>query len=57
MPKSIVLSKKRLVTLMCAFSALIKKRQSRAEKIQAELKLLEWHKLANDAALKVFPLI
>ena len=39
---------------MGAYSALIKKRQSRAEKIQAELKLLEWHKLANDAALKVF---
>jgi len=26
--------------------------QSRADKIQSELKLLEWHKLANDAALK-----
>jgi hypothetical protein len=28
------------------------KTQSRAEKIESELKLLEWHKLANDAALK-----
>lgn len=27
-------------------------KQTRTEKIQAELKLLEWHKLANDAALK-----
>lgn len=27
-------------------------KQSRTEKIKAELKLLEWHKLANDAALK-----
>ena len=26
---------------------------SRQEKLKAELKLLEWHKLANDAALKV----
>lgn len=26
---------------------------SRKAKIEAELKLLEWHKLANDAALKV----
>ena len=29
------------------------KPQSRAEKIQAELKLLEWHKLANHSAIKV----
>jgi len=29
-----------------------KKLLSRKEKIQEELKLLEWHKLANDAALK-----
>lgn len=27
-------------------------KQTRKEKIEAELKLLEWHKLANDAALK-----
>lgn len=27
-------------------------KQTRTEKIHAELKLLEWHKLANDAALK-----
>ena len=27
--------------------------QSRKEKIQAELKLLEWHKMANAAAIKV----
>lgn len=27
-------------------------KQSRTEKIKAELQLLEWHKLANDAALK-----
>ena len=26
---------------------------SRKAKLEAELKLLEWHKLANDAALKV----
>ena len=28
------------------------KTQSRSDKIESELKLLEWHKLANDAALK-----
>ena len=33
-------------------SKTIQHTQTRAEKIQAELKLLEWHKLANDAALK-----
>lgn len=27
--------------------------QSRKEKIEAELKLLEWHKMANAAAIKV----
>ena len=30
---------------------------SRKAKLEAELKLLEWHKLANDAALKVGRLI
>ena len=34
-------------------SVLMNKKVPRAEKIEAELKLLEWHKLANDAALKV----
>ena len=29
--------------------------KSRKAKLEAELKLLEWHKLANDAALKVRP--
>ena len=33
-------------------NARIKKPLSRKEKIQEELKLLEWHKLANDAAIK-----
>ena len=32
---------------------LVKKPQSRKEHIEAELKLLEWHKLANEAAIKV----
>ena len=32
---------------------ILKKPQSRADKIKAELKLLEWHKLANDSAIKV----
>jgi hypothetical protein len=30
---------------------------SRKEKLQAELKLLEWHKMANNAAIKVSHLI
>lgn len=30
----------------------VKKPQGTAEKLKAELKLLEWHKLANDAAIK-----
>jgi hypothetical protein len=32
---------------------LVKKPQTRKEHIEAELKLLEWHKLANEAAIKV----
>jgi hypothetical protein len=36
-----------------AFPRKLKQPQTRTEKINAELKLLEWHKLANDAALKV----
>jgi hypothetical protein len=32
---------------------LVKKPVSRKEHIEAELKLLEWHKLANEAAIKV----
>ena len=28
--------------------------QTRKEKLDAELKLLEWHKMANAAAIKVF---
>ena len=35
---------------------LVKKPQSRKEHIEAELKLLEWHKLANEAAIKVLEL-
>jgi hypothetical protein len=31
----------------------LKKPPTRKEKLEAELKLLEWHKLANDAAIKV----
>ncbi len=27
---------------------------TRKEKLQAELKMLEWHKMANNAAIKVF---
>ena len=30
----------------------VKKPLSRKEKIEEELKLLEWHKMANDAAIK-----
>jgi hypothetical protein len=37
------------------FSTFVPKKQSRKETLEAELKLLEWHKLANDAALKVIP--
>lgn len=29
------------------------KSPTRKEKLEAELKLLEWHRLANDAAIKV----
>lgn len=35
-----------------AGSSSLLKQQTRAEKIKAELKLLEWHKLANDSAIK-----
>ena len=31
----------------------VKKSPTRKEQLEAELKLLEWHKLANDAAIKV----
>lgn len=30
-----------------------KRKETAADKLKAELKLLEWHKLANDAAIKV----
>lgn len=35
------------------FASRAKLPQSRKEKLQAELKLLEWHKMANNAAIKV----
>ncbi len=31
-----------------------KKAQTRKEKLEAELKLVQWHKMANEAAIKVF---
>ena len=34
-------------------SGVLRKPQSRKEKLEAELKLLQWHKLANEAAIKV----
>lgn len=34
-------------------STFVPKKPSRKETLEAELKLLEWHKLANDAALKI----
>jgi hypothetical protein len=30
-----------------------KRKEATVDKLKAELKLLEWHKLANDAAIKV----
>lgn len=34
--------------------AIVTKSPTKKEQLEAELKLLEWHKLANDAAIKVF---
>jgi hypothetical protein len=39
--------------LICSGGKPVRVPQSRKEKIEAELKLLEWHKMANAAAIKV----
>ena len=40
-------------TSVAAPPKIAKKPPSTRESIEAELKLLEWHKMANDAAMKV----
>lgn len=42
-----------LTAYRAAIISNIKRKETAADKLKAELKLLEWHKLANDAAIKV----